>query len=923
MMRRAWFVVLALSATLAAPVISSAADAPGAPGTGAKPPALKRAAKPEETKGAGDDKPFDQIVKDMDEIKGLFTFYRRAEDNKVFLEIQPAQLDHVFLFNTSIDRSAGERGFYAPMMGNSFPFEFHRVGKSIQWIAKNPSFTAPAEAPQARAISHWFPDALLGSVKLQSKPHPNRKSVLVDVAELLAARDLPGFANGLSAAYGPTTFTFDKERTALGDIKAFPGNVIVDVAMNFQTDNFKSFTTTLADPRSVPILVKYQMSSLPDSGYTARLGDDRVGHFVEVSQDYGTDHNASPYIRKIQRWRLEKQDPNAALSPPREPIVYWLENTIPLEYRDAVREAILMWNPAFEKLGFKDAIVAKQMPDTASWNPADVRYSTIRWFAGVDAAFAIGPRRVDPYTGQILDVDIAIGDGIIRNARRFTEEYLAPVARSSSGTDVARAENFETLDDWNHAGAARAPFAWAQDAQLDCVYALGLAEQAGLGFAVLEARGELSPELERRMMHEYVRQVVAHEVGHTLGLRHNFHASTMLPVADLMNTAVTESAGQCGSLMDYNPLIVARKGATQGNFVPVTLGPYDYWAIEYAYKPIAGDAAAELARIASRGSEPQLQYATDEDALGTYSPLAIDPLVNQFDASNDPLGYYRDRLEVVNELWASMGTKLAKPGEGYQVMRRAASRSFADLYRSLLTSSKFIGGVYTHRDHVGDPNGRLPFEPVPAARQREALELLSKYAFGPQAFVASASLLNRLAIERNPSLDPGYWAPVRLDFPWHAQALAIQKAILDRIYHPVTLSRIVDSELRIAKGDTPFRMADVFAGLDNAVWSELGAPTATISSMRRNLQREQLRQLIRMTLREGATVVDAGLGPVPVPLPEDATTLARSSLVRLQARMRAKLLGKAALDATTRAHLQESLARIGSALTASVQRKVD
>ena len=918
---RMWFAVLALAALLATPVFTAAADAPGG-ADGKNKPTSAATSKAEDTKG-GEDKPFDQIVKDMDETKGLFTFYRRADDNKVFLEILPGQLDHVFLFNTSIERSAGERGFYAPMMGRDFPFVFHRVGKSIQWVVKNTSFTAAAGTPSARGINHWFPDAIIGSTKLLSKPHPERKSLLVDVSELFAARDLPGFANGLSAAYAPTVFTFDKDKTSLGAVHSFPRNVIVDVAMNFQTDNFKSFSTTLADTRSVPILVKYQLSALPDSGYTSRLADDRVGHMTTVMQDFSNDHAASPYVRLIQRWRLEKQDPNAALSPPKQPIVFWIENTVPLEYRDAIREAILMWNPAFVRLGYKDAIVAKQMPDTASWDPADVRYSTVRWFAAVDAAFAVAPRRVDPFTGEILDTDISVGDGIVRNARRFGEEYLAPVARSSSGSEAARADGFETVEDWNLAGARRPAFAWAQDSRQECSYAQGLCDQAALGLAELSARGELSPELEQRLMHEYVRQVVAHEVGHTLGLRHNFHASTLLPTAELMDNAKTETLGQCASLMDYNPLIVARKGATQGHFVPVTLGPYDFWAIEYAYRQIPGDDSAELARIAARGTEPALQYATDEDALGTYSPMAIDPAVNQFDASSDPLGYYRDRLELVNELWSNMGVTLAKPGEGYQIMRRATSRSFSDLYRSLLTSSKFIGGVYTHRDHVGDPNGRLPFEPVPAAKQREALDLLSRYAFGERAFVAPAALLNQLAIERSPSLDPAYWAPVRLDYPWHQQALAIQKAILDRMYHPVTLSRIVDSELRLSKGDTPFRMADVFAGLDNAIWSELGTTATSISSLRRNLQREQLRQLIHMALREGVTVVDAGLGPVTVPLPEDATTLSRASLVRLQSRIRAKLLGKAALDPTSRAHLQETLARIGGALTASVQRKVD
>ena len=158
-----------------------------------------------------------------------------------------------------------------------------------------------------------------------------------------------------------------------------------------------------------------------------------------------------------------------------------------------------------------------------------------------------------------------------------------------------------------------------------------------------------------------------------------------------------------------------------------------------------------------------------------------------------------------------------------------------------------------------------------------------------------------------------------------AMEAARDTARLDRVevVEHARNGRIQDSELLFASGETPFRMADLFAGLDNAIWSELGGAGGTITSLRRNLQREQLRDLIRMTLREGASVVDNGLGPVPVPLPVPATTLARASLLRLQGRIRAKLAGKTVLEATTKAHLQESLARIGQALSASMQRKVD
>jgi uncharacterized protein DUF4953/uncharacterized protein DUF5117/uncharacterized protein DUF5118 len=873
-----------------------------APAAGAKP----EAAKP------GDDKPFDEVVKDMTVTKGLFTFYRRAEDNKVLMEILPAQLDKTFLFSGTLDQAVGERGFYGAQQLGNFPLLFHQVGKSVQLQVRNTSFTAPDGSPAARAIARSFPNSILAAAKLQSKLHPERKSLLIDVSELFI-RDLPGFAPGLTQAYQPTNYSFDKEKSAIHDVKDFAENCRIEIGLHYQTDNPRAFSVTMPDPRSVPLVVEYEISSLKETAYKPREADDRVGHFITVHQDFSSDRPATPYVRYITRWNLEKSDPSAALSPPKEPIVFWLENTIPVEYRDAIKEGTLLWNKAFERIGFKDAVVVKQQPDDADWDAADTRYNTIRWFAGVDATFAIGPSNANPFTGQIYDADIGISEGIIRNARRLGEEYVSPLAMSLDQQPMM----FAT--------------AWERNLRSECSYADGLAQQAALGAEILESRGSFSPETEARLMHQYIVELVAHEVGHTLGLRHNFRGSSILDPGDLNNTAKTAQIGQSSSVMDYNPVIVAAKGQAQGDFVPTTLGPYDYWAIEYAYKPIQGEEKAELGKIASRCADPMVPYSTDEDALGTYSPASIDPLANQYDASDDPLTYFKGRVKLVDELWSNMEKSLAKPGDGYQVYRRAMSRGLSDDFRSMVTSTKLIGGIYHHRDHVGDPNGRLPYEPVPAVKQREALDFLATSTFGPRAFQLPPSVLNRLAIERNPGLDfASYFGVSRIDYPWHDAVLSIQRSVLNRLYNPITLGRLQDNELRFATNEKPFRMADMFTGLSTAIWSELDTPAAQITSLRRNLQREHLKQLIRLALRESAPTAPAqvgGFGPPPVqgpPLPpEDATTLARASLLRIQGKVRKALANEAVTDATTRAYLQETDARVTAALGAQLDRRVE
>lgn len=867
--------------------------------------------KPEGPK-PGEEKSFVDTVKDMEVKQGLFTFYYKADENKLLMEILPSQLDKTFLFSGTAERAVGERGLYSSQQGGNFPFVFHRVGKNIQWVEKNTSFTAAAGTPAARFTESSFPDAILATAKIQSKPHPERNSILVDVAELFLS-DLPGFVPALNQVYQPTNYRFDKASSWLGGAKAFPENVIVDVWLHYVTDNPRTPSVTLTDARSIPMLVKYDIATLPETGYKPRLGDDRVGQFLTVRQDFTTDRTVSPYTRYIDRWQLEKADPSAPLSPPKQPIVFWLENTIPVEYRQWFKEGILLWNKAFERIGYKDAIVVKQQPDDATWEAADSRYSTIRWFAGVDATFAIGPSRVNPYIGQIYDADIGFAEGIIRFTRREAEEFVGPVV--PMGLE-------ETPP----------PMLWGRRAAPQCQYAEGLVQQAALQMSVLDARGQLTPELADKVMHEFIVEVTAHEVGHTLGLRHNFRASTILKVNELHDVKKTEEIGQTASVMDYNPLVIAGKGQKQGHFLTPTLGPYDYWAIEYAYKTVQGDEKTELAKIASRAADPMLPYATDEDARGTYSPLAIDPLVNQFDQSNDPLAYFKQDVEIIHELWNSMEKKLAKPGEGYQVLRRSMGRSIGEYNRALLTSSKYIGGIYHVRDHVGDPNGRPPYTVVPAAKQREALEFLRTNAFSEKAFELPPGLLNKLAIERQEGLDfISYFVAQRTDSPWHDVVLGLQRNVLNRLYHPVLLERVLDNQLRFAANEKPFTMADLFSGLDSAIWSELDTNAGKVSSLRRNLQREQLKQLIRLTLRPvpppagpppGPAGVVIPIPPTPRP-PEDATTLARASLRGIQAKIRRALAAGQVTDPTTKAHLEETQARISAALQAQVEKPAE
>ena len=859
------------------------------------------------------EKPFADIVKEAEVIKGLFTFYKT--EDKVFLEIQPDQFDKTYMLSLTCESGLGEGGFYADSYCGETPFVFHKEGKTVQVILKNTRFAAEDHSPMGRAVAHSFSDSILGSTKRESSPHPERKSQLIDLGAILLT-DVPMMAYQLNEVFR-IGYRYDAKNSNFGMLKAFDRNIEIETVNHFAAEQpplppllppgvppppSPEPPRNVPDIRSVLFHFRYSISELPGPGFRPRLADDRVGHFFTQVEDYSSDRNFESSRRYINRWRLEKQDPSPPLSPPKQPIVFWMENTIPVEYRDAIREGVLLWNKAFERIGFKDAVQVKQQPDNADWDPADVRYSTLRWFAGYpDPGFAEGPSRVNPLTGEIYDADIRFDAGMTRFFRREVNEYVNPAGAAWMSWTAEPRKPF--LAPW-HNGPAEF-----------CDLVAGAVRDSEFAFDLLTARG-MAPEgpEANQFVHDYLVEIAAHEVGHTLGLRHNFRASTIHTLEQAQDATLTAKEGLTGSVMDYIPTNISAQGQKQGQYHQTTLGPYDYWAIEYAYKPIAANTPdeelPELAKIASRAAEPQLAYDTDEDAGIGGGPFDMDPAVNRFDFGTDPLKFYALRVKLAEEIRANMERKLEKPGEGYQVLRRSFSGALGQEGYSLYLASKYIGGVYHYRSHVGDPGNRLPFEPVPAAKQKEALELLREHLFSPTAFRFSPQLLNKLASPRHSNFVDFLAMRTRFDVPIHDMVLSLQNQVMDRLFHPLLLSRILDSEVKLPPPAEPFSLGLLFTELQDSIWAETRAPgnSLTIDSYRRSLQRAHLRKMVGMVLRDSS-------------VPEDAQTLSRQGLTSLRSQLQSTL-GKPGIKMSveTRAHLSESVARIDEALKANMQR---
>ncbi|QPF72624.1 DUF5117 domain-containing protein [Roseateles sp. DAIF2] len=838
-------------------------------------------------------KPFDEIVKGAQAGSGLFTIWRR--ENKVWLEIPLSQLDKPFLFSVNFANSIGERGLYASQMGPSWPAVFRRVGRQVQLLALNEKFRARGSEGSPLAVAQAFSPSLLAAGAQAAEVHPQRQSLLVDASGLLLA-DIPGMSTRLEAAFR-LPYAVDRANSSFVATRAEATLATLSARLHFALPRIPAPPlvpgpalppppAAIPDVRSFFLDYVYSFAALPETPMAPREADPRLGHFTESFTDLGGDLKANPRVHHIKRWRLEKQDPAAALSEPVKPITFWLDKNIPLKYRPVVEEAILEWNKAFEKIGFKNALVVRQQPDDADWDNMDAGHASVRWFLGADVGFNIGPSRADPRSGEIIDADIGLSDAFGRGARRMRVEDIGESSEERLAALTA---------------------AWRGEAHEVCEEGRLSAEQAEFALELLEAREDLapdSPEVEA-FVRSTIKGTMMHEVGHTLGLKHNFKASTTMSLAQLSDKGFTDAHSIANSVMEYVPVNLALRGEPQGGYHRSALGPYDYWAIEYAYKPIeAGREKAELAAIAARSSEPALVYGDDADAGtgGVYD--GMDPFINRFDLGNEPLAYYRKRLKLSQELWTRVQERKPLAGDDPLRQRRALLAGFNQLATIAELSAKFVGGMHTLRDLPGS-TGRPNFRPVEPALQREALRFIAEDLLGSAAFRFQPRFLAGLTPDYN-ERDRG--APLSVP----AAVSRVQRAALDRLLSPGTAGRLLDQPayLESAQRRGLISLSEVYASLQDAVWSELRrqGEGGEIDPLRRNLQREHLRRLQGLLTRG------------PGALPPEAAALLRHQAIRLQAELRQALGRSGGHSVETRAHLDYSLSALEAALRATMQR---
>ncbi|MCC6675908.1 MAG: zinc-dependent metalloprotease [Phycisphaerales bacterium] len=956
-------------------------------------------------------KPFAEVSKGYEKVvsttdgQSLYSLWTRAKDGQMLAELPRGYENQKHFIALTV--ASGED--YAGLQAGDMYVYWKRRDNRLLMMEPQIGTRSTGDQESKSSIKRLYTDRVVIDVPILAMG-PNGQPV-IDMDELLASRAGTFFGPGVRGA-----------NAGLANIKtakAFPENV--EIAFEMPTAG--GFLQTF----------HYSISQIRDNtGYQPRAADERVGYFTTVYRDLGKFTDQDKWVRYINRWHVEKKDPRLKLSPPKEPIVFYVEHTVPVRYRRWVREGALYWNVAFEKIGIKDAIEVYYQDEETGANmekdPEDVRYNFLRWLSN-DQGTAIGPSRVHPLTGQILDADVILTDGWIRHFWLNYNQVLPEMAMEGFGPETMawlesrpqwdpRIRLAEPLDrdrmmaermqhgllkygghpiamamSPDGAGNMVGGTEWdgivrrqSQRSGL-CLAAQGKAFDVATMRMALEIMGDaleqaatasepddeaevqkmleqLPPELRKQVedqiksaggiakmkekmpaeMREKLAKggepkdedkkddkgdkkdekkkdqkwdtldgipdwfvgplladLVTHEVGHTLGLRHNFKASSIYTLSEINSTQVKGKAFT-GSVMDYTPInINMGDGPIQGDFGMTGVGAYDMWAIEYGYT------LEDPKEVVKRVAEKDLRYATDEDTFGP------DPLARRYDFSANPLDYAKSQMKLAKYHRERLLSKFVKDGESWSKARKGYELTLGLQTRGLSMMANWVGGAYVNRDRKGDPNARNPVEIVPAGTQRDALKWVIDNSFFDDSFGLTPELRDKMTVDK--WMDQGGFQDAMQDATWpiHDRIAGIQSSVMTMLMNPTRLKRVFDNEFGVPADQDALTLPEMIDTITVAVWKELdAAPEGNysnrkpmISSLRRNLQREYVERMIDLTLPGGVS------GEAGKPI----SNLAVAKLRQLKDKL-AKASETSGLDTYTQAHLSEAKIRIDKALDA-------
>ena len=812
---------------------------------------------------------------------GLFSIWRKS--GKVYIEIAPEQMGADFIQTAVPANGIGGFGITPGLPYLSFPsariVRFNRVDDKVVVTWPNTSFVAGEGSAAARAIAASFaPSVIAAAPVVAADPAPSGH-VVFDASYLLG--DTLDIADALRQTFDTdkhpeSAYHLDDSRTYFGPTKAFPENVIVQANQTWMSASPPDAMDSVTDARAVEIDVKYNIVKAPPLGsYMPRYADDRIGYYPNIQLQFGNDRARERQVRTIARWNIA-----------RHPMVYYISNTVPEQYRDAIRAALLEWNKAFAPIGYPAAVEVRDQPDDPAWDADDIRYNTVHWLTqAYGGGYAQAGLVWDPRTGELLHTSIVIDADLVSFGYEQGADFSGPI----SGSQV------------------QAPL-HAREAD----YAAGAHASAAFGLAALRALGTLSEDdIPTNYVQDFLRAIVLHESGHNWGLQHNFIASEAYTAKDIQSKAFTAKYGLANSVMEYTPTNLWPKGVSTGDYFQTVLGPYDYYAIKWGYMSVPGATAPEaevpaLSKLASSWSDPKYRFAMDED-VEFADGHAIDPRIQHWDLTNDSIGWCQSQLAISDTLTRRIEARFTRAGDTHDPLRQAFGAALYPLRNCALIAAHYIAGEELSRAHIGDPNATAPLGPVPRAQEERAFALLDAHLLAPNVMNVAPSLLRKMVytewVTDLPTAGWAYAPPVRHDIPVSTIVEGLQGRVFAQLFNPVVLQRLDDLSLKYAPGTT-MSLSDLFVWTQSAVFGDIAdGRVAKANEIHRSLQQSYARRLAQLVLAP------------PSGTPYDAQSLARAELVSLSASLsRARL--RSDLDFLTRAHIESLSAIVAAALSA-------